>query len=58
MEKVTVNITEVKTHNGLNREKNVRERYGNSIQIIEGKLEEINPKRNNKDNHGKGGQKI
>jgi hypothetical protein len=38
MEEVKENITEVKTHNGWNRERDVKERYENFIQIIKGKL--------------------
>jgi hypothetical protein len=42
----------VKTHNGWNRERDVKERYENSIQIIKGKLEETTLKKN----LGNGGQ--
>jgi hypothetical protein len=34
MDKVTEKITQVKTHNGWNRERDVKERYENFIQII------------------------
>jgi hypothetical protein len=44
MEKVKENITEVKMKNRWNREKDVKERYENFIQIIKGKLEETTPK--------------
>jgi hypothetical protein len=39
MEKVEEKITEVKTHNGWKREKDVKERYENFIHIIKGKIE-------------------
>jgi hypothetical protein len=57
MEKVKEKITEVKTHNGRNRERDVRERYENFIQIIKGKLKGTNPKRKNKNDLGHGGQR-
>jgi hypothetical protein len=56
MEKVKEKITEVKTPNGWNRERDVKERYENFIQIIKGKLEETTPKRKNKNNLGNGGK--
>jgi hypothetical protein len=39
----------VKTHNGWNRERDVKEMYENFIQIVKGKLEETTPKRKQKD---------
>jgi hypothetical protein len=57
MEKVKEKITEVKTHNGWNRERYVKERYENFIQIIGAKLEETTPKRKNKNNLGNGEQR-
>jgi hypothetical protein len=45
MEKVKEKITEVKTHNGWNRERDVKKRYENFMQVIKGKLEETTPKR-------------
>jgi hypothetical protein len=40
MEKVKEKITEVKMHNGWNRERHVKERNRNVIKIIKGKVEE------------------
>jgi putative sterol carrier protein len=40
MENVKEKITEVKTHNGWNRDVGINERYENFIHIIKGKLEE------------------
>jgi hypothetical protein len=48
MEKVKEKITEVKTHSSWNRERDVKERCENFIQIIKVKLEETTPKRKNK----------
>jgi hypothetical protein len=45
-----------KSHNGWNRERDVKEKHNNFIQIIKGKLEETTPKRNNRNNIGNGGQ--
>jgi hypothetical protein len=44
-EKVKEKITEVKRDNGWNRERDVKERYENFIQIIKRKLGETTPKR-------------
>jgi hypothetical protein len=49
-------ITEVKTHNRWNRERDVKERCGNFIWIVKEKLEETTPKRKKK--LGNGGQGI
>jgi hypothetical protein len=43
--KVEEKITDGKTHNGCNRDRDVKERYENFMQIIKGKLEETNPKK-------------
>jgi hypothetical protein len=48
MEKVKEKITEVKTHNRWNRERDVKERYENFIHIIKGKLEETTLKEKTK----------
>jgi hypothetical protein len=53
--KVKEKIAEVKTHDGWNRERDVKERYDNVIKIIKGKLAETTPKRN-RNNLGNGGQ--
>jgi hypothetical protein len=45
MGKVKEKITEVKKHNGWNRERDVKERYEYFIQIIKGKLRETTAKR-------------
>jgi hypothetical protein len=57
MEKVKEEITELKTHNGWDRERDIKERYDDFIQIIKGKFEETTPKRNDKNNLGKIGSK-
>jgi hypothetical protein len=44
IEQVKEKITEVKTHNGWNRERGVKESYDKLIQILKGKLEETTPK--------------
>jgi hypothetical protein len=56
MEKAKEKITEVKTHNGWNRERDVKERYENFMQTSKGKLEGTTPKRRNKNNLGNGGK--
>jgi hypothetical protein len=59
MEKVKNRITEVKTRNGWNRERDVKEGKDNFIQIIKGKLEQTAPKRKKKPNNlGNGGKGI
>jgi hypothetical protein len=55
MEKVKLK-TEVKTHNGGDRERDGKERFEKCIQTNKGKLEENTPKRRNKNNLGNGGQ--
>jgi hypothetical protein len=55
--KVKEKITEVKTHNGWKRERDVKERHKNFIQIIKGKLVETTHKRKTQNNLGNGGEK-
>jgi hypothetical protein len=47
MEDVKEKITEVKTHNGWKRERDMKEMYKNCIQMFKGKLEETTAKRKN-----------
>ncbi|PNF30200.1 hypothetical protein B7P43_G08428 [Cryptotermes secundus] len=48
-------IREVKTHDGWNRERDVKERYDHLIQIIKGKVADTTPKRKSQNNFGNGG---
>jgi hypothetical protein len=56
METIKGKIAEFQTYNGRNRERDLKERYENFIQIIKGKVEETTPKRKNKNYLGNGGQ--
>lgn len=55
MDKVIEKIREVKTHDGWNRERDVKERYDHLIQIIKGKVADTTPKRKSQNNFGNGG---
>jgi hypothetical protein len=54
--KLKKKITEVKRDNGWNRERDVKERYENFIQVIKEKLGETTPKRKTENHFGNGGQ--
>jgi uncharacterized protein YktA (UPF0223 family) len=57
MGKVKEKITEVRTHNGWNEDRDVKEKYENFIQIIKAKLEETTTERKHKNNSGNEGKR-